>query len=33
VYHWTGSSGDERASLNVSKIPIDVRRSLGFKGK
>jgi filamentous hemagglutinin len=33
VYHWSGSTGDSSAPLNVSKIPIDVRRSLGFKGK
>lgn len=33
VYHWTGSTGDKSAPLNVSKIPIDVRRELGFKGK
>jgi filamentous hemagglutinin len=33
VYHWSGSTGDASAPLNVSKIPIDVRRSLGFKGK
>ena len=28
VYHWTGSTG-----VTVSKIPIDVRRNLGFKGR
>ena len=33
VYHWTGSTGDKSAPLNVSTIPIDVKRSLGFKGK
>ena len=33
VYHWSGSTGDASAPLNVSKIPIEVRRSLGFKGR
>ncbi|WP_246189761.1 hypothetical protein [Pandoraea communis] len=32
VYHWSGSTGDASASLNVSKIPIEIKRSLGFKG-
>ncbi|GJH25797.1 hypothetical protein [Caballeronia novacaledonica] len=33
VYHWSRSAGDSSAPLNVSKIPIDIKRSLGFKGK
>ncbi|MDR5671280.1 hypothetical protein KPA97_68790, partial [Burkholderia cenocepacia] len=33
IFHWTGSTGDAQAKLNVSKIPIEVRRELGFKGK
>jgi len=33
VYHWSGSTGDENEKLLSSKIPIDVRRKLGFKGK
>ncbi|MCP2087418.1 UNVERIFIED_ORG: hypothetical protein J2Y81_003435 [Paraburkholderia sediminicola] len=33
VFHWSGSTGDTAVPLNVSKIPIDVRRTLGFKGK
>lgn len=33
VYHWSGSTGDASAPLNVSTIPIDVKRSLGFKGR
>ena len=33
VYHWSGATGDPSALLNVSKIPIDVKRALGFKGK
>lgn len=33
VYHWSGATGDSAAPLNVSKIPIDVKRALGFKGK
>ncbi|MFM0393753.1 hemagglutinin repeat-containing protein [Paraburkholderia phytofirmans] len=33
VYHWSGATGDSSAPLNVSKIPIDVKRTLGFKGK
>ncbi|NML30422.1 hypothetical protein [Paraburkholderia antibiotica] len=33
VYHWSGATGDSSAPLNVSKIPIDVKRALGFKGK
>ncbi|MEX3817306.1 hemagglutinin repeat-containing protein [Paraburkholderia sp. BR14262] len=33
VYHWSGSTGDNSAPLNVSKIPINVKRTLGFTGK
>jgi filamentous hemagglutinin len=33
VFHWSGSTGDTSAPLNVSKIPIEVRRALQFKGK
>jgi hypothetical protein len=33
VFHWSGSTGDASAPLNASKIPIDVKRGLGFKGK
>ncbi|ALF90704.1 MULTISPECIES: hemagglutinin repeat-containing protein [Ralstonia solanacearum species complex] len=33
VYHWSGSTGDSGNPLNVSKIPVDVKRALGFKGK
>ncbi|CAH2901590.1 MAG: Putative large exoprotein involved in heme utilization or adhesion of ShlA/HecA/FhaA family [uncultured Paraburkholderia sp.] len=33
VFHWSGSTGDTSVPLNVSTIPIDVKRSLGFKGK
>lgn len=33
VYRWSGATGDSSAPLNVSKIPIDVKRTLGFKGK
>jgi filamentous hemagglutinin len=33
VYHWSGSTGDPSAPMNASNIPIEVRRSLGFKGK
>ncbi len=33
VFHWSGSTGDSSAPLNISKIPIDVKRILGFKGK
>jgi filamentous hemagglutinin len=33
VYHWSGATGDSAEPLNVSKIPIDVKRALGFKGK
>jgi filamentous hemagglutinin len=33
VYHWTGSTGDSRAPIDVSTIPISVKRSPGFKGK
>lgn len=33
VYHWSGSTGDAKAPLDVSSIPISVRRALGFKGK
>jgi len=33
VFHWSGSTGDSSAPLNVSKIPIVVKRALGFKGK
>jgi filamentous hemagglutinin len=33
VYHWSGATGDSSAPLNISKIPIDVKRILGFKGK
>ncbi|WP_414448931.1 hemagglutinin repeat-containing protein [Burkholderia sp. 22PA0099] len=33
VYHWTGSTGDTRSPVDVSTIPITVKRSLGFKGK
>jgi filamentous hemagglutinin len=32
VYHWSGSTGDDSAPLNVSKIPIAVKRAFGFKG-
>uniref|UniRef100_UPI0038BC57E6 hemagglutinin repeat-containing protein n=1 Tax=Caballeronia glebae TaxID=1777143 RepID=UPI0038BC57E6 len=33
VYHWSGSTGDSKTPLDVSSIPIGVRRDLGFKGK
>ncbi len=33
VYHWSGSTGDSGNPLNLSKIPVDVKRALGFKGK
>jgi len=33
VFHWAGSTGDDSVPLYVSKIPIDVKRSLGVKGK
>jgi filamentous hemagglutinin len=33
VYHWTGSTGDVKAPLDVSSIPIAIKRALGFKGK
>ncbi|MBR8059786.1 hemagglutinin repeat-containing protein, partial [Burkholderia dolosa] len=33
VYHWSGATGDSSSPLNVSKIPIDVKRTLGFKGR
>lgn len=33
VYHWTGSTGDARSPLDVSSIPIDIKRALGFKGR
>ncbi|WP_454056108.1 hemagglutinin repeat-containing protein [Cupriavidus sp. Marseille-Q8015] len=33
VYHWSGSTGDAKAPLDVSSIPISVRRALSFKGK
>jgi len=33
VYHWSGSTGDKANRLDVSKIPIDIKRALGFKGK
>lgn len=33
VYHWTGSTGDARSPLDVSSIPIAIRRTLEFKGK
>jgi filamentous hemagglutinin len=33
VYHWSGATGDSYSPLNVSKIPIGVKRALGFKGK
>jgi filamentous hemagglutinin len=33
VYHWTGSTGDARSPMDVSSIPIAVKRTLGFKGK
>jgi len=33
VYHWSGSTGDSSAPLNVSKIPINVKRTLGFTGR
>nr|WP_329606566.1 hemagglutinin repeat-containing protein [Paraburkholderia polaris] len=33
AYHWTGSTGDSRAPIDVSTIPISVKRTLGFKGK
>jgi filamentous hemagglutinin len=33
VYHWSGSTGNVSAPLNISKIPIDVKRALGFTGK
>lgn len=32
VFHWSGSTGDASAPLNVSKIPIAVKRAFGFKG-
>ena len=31
IYHWSGSTGDAKAPLRVDNIPIDVRRTLGFK--
>lgn len=33
VYHWTGSTGDKVNPLNVSKIPVSVKRELNFKGR
>ncbi|WP_153077055.1 hypothetical protein [Paraburkholderia bonniea] len=33
VYHWSGSTGDKKAPINASAIPIEVRRKLKFKGK
>lgn len=33
VFHWAGSTGDGRAPLDVSTIPIEIRRALGFRGK
>lgn len=33
VYHWTGSTGDARSPLDVSSIPIGIKRALGFKGR
>lgn len=33
VYHWTGSTGDKANPLNVSKIPVSVKRELNFKGR
>jgi filamentous hemagglutinin len=33
VYHWNGATGDVRAPLDVSTIPIKIRRDFGFKGK
>lgn len=33
VYHWSGSTGDASTPLDVSKVPIDVKRLLGFKGR
>ena len=33
VYHWSGSTGDASVPIDVSSIPIVVKRLLGFKGK
>ncbi|WP_390623182.1 hemagglutinin repeat-containing protein [Ralstonia syzygii] len=33
TYHWTGSTGDKRAPMDPRSIPIEVRRSFGFKVK
>ncbi|WP_425127550.1 hemagglutinin repeat-containing protein [Burkholderia gladioli] len=33
VFHWTGSAGDGRSPIDVSTIPIKIKRALGFKGR
>ncbi|MGA4363657.1 hemagglutinin repeat-containing protein [Ralstonia nicotianae] len=33
VYHWSGSTGDEKNPLDTSSIPVKVKRDLGFRGK
>ncbi|WP_334017328.1 hemagglutinin repeat-containing protein [Burkholderia gladioli] len=33
VFHWTGSTGDGRSPIDVSTIPIKIKRALGFKGR
>ncbi|WP_199027150.1 hemagglutinin repeat-containing protein [Ralstonia sp. ASV6] len=33
VYHWSGSTGDTRNPLELSPIPKEVKRDLGFKGR